>query len=83
MRTLRISAALAATLAAAPALAQDTKPSIGISGWTGFAPLTLAKEAGIFKKNGLTREPRRPVLRRVRVELFPRHEVIRQHAAAS
>jgi NitT/TauT family transport system substrate-binding protein len=26
---------------------------IGISGWTGFAPLTLAKEAGIFKKNGL------------------------------
>ncbi len=26
---------------------------IGFSGWTGFAPLTLAKEAGIFKKNGL------------------------------
>ena len=26
---------------------------IGISGWTGFAPLTLAKEAGIYKKNGL------------------------------
>ena len=26
---------------------------IGISGWTGFAPLTLAKEAGLFKKNGL------------------------------
>ena len=24
-----------------------------MSGWTGFAPLTLAKEAGIFKKNGL------------------------------
>src|SRR6185436_2498036 len=23
------------------------------SGWTGFAPLTLAKEAGIFKKHGL------------------------------
>jgi NitT/TauT family transport system substrate-binding protein len=33
--------------------AQDTKVGIGISGWTGFAPLTLAKEAGIFKKNGL------------------------------
>lgn len=31
----------------------DTKVVIGISGWTGFAPLTLAKEAGIFKKNGL------------------------------
>ena len=24
-----------------------------MSGWTGFAPITLAKEAGIFKKNGL------------------------------
>ena len=34
-------------------LAQDTKVAIGMSGWTGFAPLTLAKEAGIFKKNGL------------------------------
>ncbi len=27
--------------------------AIGISGWTGFAPLTLADKAGIFKKNGL------------------------------
>ncbi len=33
--------------------AQDTVVAIGISGWTGFAPITLAKEAGIFKKNGL------------------------------
>jgi NitT/TauT family transport system substrate-binding protein len=33
--------------------AQETKVAVGISGWTGFAPLTLAKEAGIFKKNGL------------------------------
>lgn len=40
-------------LAAATAQAQETKVAIGISGWTGFAPLTLAKEAGIFKKNGL------------------------------
>jgi NitT/TauT family transport system substrate-binding protein len=38
---------------AATAAAQDTKVAIAISGWTGFAPLTLAKEAGIFKKNGL------------------------------
>jgi len=38
---------------AGAAQAQDTKVGIGISGWTGFAPLTLAKEAGIFKKNGL------------------------------
>jgi NitT/TauT family transport system substrate-binding protein len=33
--------------------AQETKVAIGISGWTGFAPLTLAKEAGLFKKHGL------------------------------
>lgn len=47
--------AIAATLIAAvlPAQAQETKVSIGISGWTGFAPLTLAKEAGLFKKHGL------------------------------
>jgi NitT/TauT family transport system substrate-binding protein len=44
--------ALAATFAFA-AQAQDTKVAIGISGWTGFAPLTLAKEAGLFKKHGL------------------------------
>ncbi|MEO6016588.1 MAG: ABC transporter substrate-binding protein [Polaromonas sp.] len=42
-----------ATLAIGTAHAQETKVAIGISGWTGFAPLTLAKEAGIFKKNGL------------------------------
>ena len=44
--------ALTATLAFA-ASAQETKVAIGISGWTGFAPLTLAKEAGLFKKHGL------------------------------
>lgn len=35
------------------AQAQETKVSIAISGWTGFAPLVLAKEAGIYKKHGL------------------------------
>jgi NitT/TauT family transport system substrate-binding protein len=35
------------------AQAQETPVAIGISGWTGFAPLTLAKEAGLFKKHGL------------------------------
>lgn len=35
------------------AVAQDTKIAIGISGWTGFGPLTLAEKAGIFKANGL------------------------------
>ena len=46
-----VTLALASTLSCA-ALAQETKVSIALSGWTGFAPLTLAKEAGIFKKNG-------------------------------
>lgn len=49
-RTL-IAAALAAFAAAAHA--QETKVTVAISGWTGFAPLTLAKEAGLFKKHGL------------------------------
>ncbi len=48
-----VAALAGAALAGSPALAQDTKVAIGISGWTGFAPLTLAKEAGIFKANGL------------------------------
>ena len=45
----------ALTLAASMGLAQaqETKVAIGISGWTGFAPLTLAREAGLFKKHGL------------------------------
>jgi NitT/TauT family transport system substrate-binding protein len=45
--------AAASALAMGAAHAQETKVAIGISGWTGFAPLSLAKEAGIFKKNGL------------------------------
>src|SRR5471030_1837757 len=40
-------------LLAAPAMAADTPVAIGISGWTGFAPLTLADKAGIFKRHGL------------------------------
>lgn len=48
----RILAGLLASLAAAPAVAQ-TDINLGFSGWTGFAPLTLAKEAGIFEKHGL------------------------------
>src|SRR6187455_3171012 len=45
--------AVAALAAATGAQAQETKVAIAISGWTGFAPLTLAKEAGLFKKHGL------------------------------
>ena len=52
MKTVLTVLALGAALAGA-ASAQETKVAIGISGWTGFAPLTLAKEAGLFKKHGL------------------------------
>src|SRR5436190_22560095 len=48
--TLMFVASLAALTAEAIA---QTKVVIAISGWTGFAPLTLAKEAGLFKKHGL------------------------------
>ncbi|AOO80797.1 ABC transporter substrate-binding protein [Bosea vaviloviae] len=57
MTALKRIAALAgiglAGLVAAGAAQAQTKVAIGISGWTGFAPLVLAKEAGIFAKNGL------------------------------
>jgi NitT/TauT family transport system substrate-binding protein len=49
----KLVALLCATIAM-PALAQDLpKVSVGMSGWTGFAPLSLAEKAGIFKKNGV------------------------------
>src|SRR5436309_4294766 len=53
MRSLGIFAATAVLLVSAPAVAKDVKVNIEISGLTGFAPLTLASQAGIFKKNGL------------------------------
>jgi NitT/TauT family transport system substrate-binding protein len=54
MRKSLVAAAFAALIASAlPAVAQETRLAVGYSGWTGFAPLTLAKEAGIFKKNSL------------------------------
>ncbi|HKX42466.1 MAG TPA: ABC transporter substrate-binding protein, partial [Burkholderiaceae bacterium] len=45
--------AVAAAAVGVCAHAQETKVAIAISGWTGFAPLTLAKEAGLFKNHGL------------------------------
>jgi NitT/TauT family transport system substrate-binding protein len=46
-----LALAVAATGGAA---AQDLpKVTVGMSGWTGFAPLTLAEKGGIFKKNGV------------------------------
>ena len=44
---------LAVSAVAFSAQAQETKVAIGISGWTGFAPLTLALQTGLFKKQGL------------------------------
>lgn len=54
-KSLVKSAALLASalLVAGAVQAQETKLALGMSGWTGFAPLTLADKAGIFKKNGL------------------------------
>jgi NitT/TauT family transport system substrate-binding protein len=51
--TCLVAGALALALAVA-APAQDLpKVTVAMSGWTGFAPLTLAEKAGIFKKNGV------------------------------
>ena len=49
----KLAALSLSALIACSASAQETKVGVGFYGWTGFAPLTLAKEAGIFKKNGL------------------------------
>jgi NitT/TauT family transport system substrate-binding protein len=48
----RVLVAAGLGLSMAGAAAQD-KVNIGISGWTGFAPITLAAQAGILKKNGV------------------------------
>jgi len=54
-KTTLFAIALSAA-AATSAQAQDNKLTaltIGMSPWTGFAPLTLARETGLFKKHGL------------------------------
>jgi NitT/TauT family transport system substrate-binding protein len=56
MRLLAIGLALLATAIAPAAHAQ--KVVLGMSGWTGFSPLSLADKAGIFKKNGVDAELR-------------------------
>ncbi len=48
-----IAAALLAGVCAAGTQAQEMKVGIGIAGWTGFAPIILARDAGIFKANGV------------------------------
>jgi NitT/TauT family transport system substrate-binding protein len=54
MKRLAASLIALAMLGAGGAHSQDLpKVTIGMSGWTGFAPLSLAEKAGIFKKNGV------------------------------
>ena len=54
---MRVACSLLAvlTLWSVPAtLAQDLpKVTVAMSGWTGFAPLSLAEKTGLFKKNGV------------------------------
>jgi NitT/TauT family transport system substrate-binding protein len=60
MRRRSLFAAGAASLAA-PAIARAQglpKITIGMSGWTGFAPLTLAEQAGLFRAQGIEVETR-------------------------
>ena len=52
-KCIALAATLLGSVALAASAAAETPVAIGMSGWTGFAPLTLAKEAGIFEKNGL------------------------------
>jgi NitT/TauT family transport system substrate-binding protein len=55
MVKIGVATTLLAALFLAPASSgfAATSVAIGISGWTGFAPLTLAKQAGIFERHGL------------------------------
>ena len=39
--------------------AEPVRVSIGVSGWTGFAPLTLAREEGIYRRHGVEVEIRK------------------------
>src|SRR2546422_11655184 len=49
---------VAASLAAALPAARAQKVVLGMSGWTGFSPLSLADKADIFKRNGVDVELR-------------------------
>ncbi|MBL8670171.1 MAG: ABC transporter substrate-binding protein [Alphaproteobacteria bacterium] len=57
-----VAGAALALMASVPATTvqaqQMPKVVLAMSGWTGFAPLTLAEQAGLFKKNGVDVEIR-------------------------
>jgi NitT/TauT family transport system substrate-binding protein len=48
-----IAVVIFVALGVAPVPAQETKVTIAMSGWTGFAPLTLAEKGGLFKRHGV------------------------------
>ncbi|MBP2313589.1 ABC transporter substrate-binding protein [Azospirillum soli] len=48
-----LAAGLVGLWTAAASAQQLPKVTVAMSGWTGFAPVTLAKETGIFRKNGI------------------------------
>lgn len=53
LKALFAGAALIALAAGAAGAQTQPKVVLAMSGWTGFAPLTLAEKAGLFKKNGV------------------------------
>jgi NitT/TauT family transport system substrate-binding protein len=55
MRPLAGLAALLASLAAVTAATSQDLPriTVAMSGWTGFAPLSLAEKTGLFRKHGV------------------------------
>ncbi|MEO7404561.1 MAG: ABC transporter substrate-binding protein [Burkholderiales bacterium] len=58
--TTQLLAAMLSAIGFVGVAAAQTAPKVvlGMSGWTGFAPLSLADKAGIFKKNGVDVELR-------------------------
>ena len=58
MKGLLVALFIAAAAIAVVPAAQAQKVVLGMSGWTGFSPLSLADKAGIFQKNGVEVELR-------------------------
>jgi NitT/TauT family transport system substrate-binding protein len=53
IRRVLMGAAALALLAGGAGAQQPTKVVLAMSGWTGFAPFTLAREKDLFKKHGV------------------------------
>jgi NitT/TauT family transport system substrate-binding protein len=48
-----VAAAVSLAVVAAASAQDLPRVTVAMSGWTGFAPLSLAEKAGLFKKNGV------------------------------